>query len=100
MTSVDPTQFCSRFIEPEKLEKMGNDLIAEMLSKVDATGINCSKHVFFGDPAHRIIEFAEQEGAALIVIGSKGRTGVKKFLLGSVASKVLTYAHCTVMVIK
>jgi nucleotide-binding universal stress UspA family protein len=36
----------------------------------------------------------------LIVIGTKGRSGIKKLLLGSVASGVVTYAHCPVMIVK
>ncbi len=47
-----------------------------------------------------IINYAETHKVDLIVIGSKGRAGIKKMLLGSVASGVVTYAHCPVMVIK
>ena len=47
-----------------------------------------------------IIDYAENNNVNLIVIGTKGRTGFKKLLLGSVASAVVTYAHCPVMVVK
>lgn len=47
-----------------------------------------------------IVGFAEKENASLIVIGTRGRSGFKKQLLGSVAAGVVTYAHCPVMVIK
>jgi nucleotide-binding universal stress UspA family protein len=47
-----------------------------------------------------IIQFAETENIDLIVIGTRGRTGFKKVLLGSTASGVVTYAHCPVMVVK
>jgi nucleotide-binding universal stress UspA family protein len=47
-----------------------------------------------------IVGFAEKENTSLIVIGSRGRSGFKKLLLGSVAAGVVTYAHCPVMVIK
>ena len=47
-----------------------------------------------------IVDYAERENVDLIVIGSRGRTGFKKMLLGSVASDVVTYAHCPVMVVK
>lgn len=47
-----------------------------------------------------IVGFAEKENASLIVIGTRGRSGFKKLLLGSVAAGVVTYAHCPVMVIK
>ncbi len=47
-----------------------------------------------------IIDFSEKNNIDLIVMGSRGRTGIKKMLLGSVASEVITYAHCPVLVIK
>ena len=47
-----------------------------------------------------IIQFAEKEKIDLIVIGTRGKTGFKKLLLGSTASGVVTYAHCPVMVVK
>lgn len=47
-----------------------------------------------------ILEYAEQEKMDLIVIGTRGRSGLKNLLLGSVASSVVTYAHCPVMVVK
>jgi len=49
---------------------------------------------------HAITESAEKEGCNLIVMGTKGRTGIARFLLGSVASGVLTYAPCPVLVVR
>ncbi|HXT84406.1 MAG TPA: universal stress protein [Verrucomicrobiae bacterium] len=47
-----------------------------------------------------IIEYAEEQKIDLIIVGTRGRTGFKKLLLGSTASSIVTYAHCPVMVIK
>jgi nucleotide-binding universal stress UspA family protein len=47
-----------------------------------------------------IVHFAEEQKADLIVVGTRGRTGFSKQLLGSVASGIVTYAHCPVMVVK
>jgi nucleotide-binding universal stress UspA family protein len=47
-----------------------------------------------------IVDYAERENIDLIVIGTRGRSGLKKMLLGSVASGVVTYASCPVLVIK
>ena len=47
-----------------------------------------------------IVDYAEHENVDLIVIGSRGRTGFKKLLLGSTASGVVTYATCPVLVVK
>jgi nucleotide-binding universal stress UspA family protein len=47
-----------------------------------------------------IVDYAERENVNLIVVGTRGRSGFKKLLLGSVASDVLKYAHCPVLVVK
>jgi nucleotide-binding universal stress UspA family protein len=47
-----------------------------------------------------IIEYAKKKEMDLIVVGSRGMTGFKKMLLGSVASGIVTYARCSVMVVK
>jgi nucleotide-binding universal stress UspA family protein len=46
------------------------------------------------------VDYAEKEHIDLIVIGTRGRTGITRMLLGSVASGVVTYAHCPVLVVK
>ena len=52
------------------------------------------------DIAGGILDFAEENNIDLIVIGTRGRSGFKRLLLGSVASHVVTYAHCPVLVVK
>ena len=47
-----------------------------------------------------IVDYAESHQIDLIVVGTRGRTGFSKVLLGSVASRVVEYAHCTVVVVK
>jgi nucleotide-binding universal stress UspA family protein len=47
-----------------------------------------------------IVGFAEKENVDLIVVGTRGRSGFKKLLLGSVASGVVNYAHCPVLIVK
>lgn len=51
-----------------------------------------------GDPAEAIIDLAERIGADLIVVGNKGVSGIRRFLLGSVAQKVVAHAPCGVLV--
>jgi nucleotide-binding universal stress UspA family protein len=47
-----------------------------------------------------ILEYAERQKIDLILVGTRGRTGFKKLLLGSIASSIVTYAHCPVLVVK
>ena len=47
-----------------------------------------------------ILEYAEEQKIDLIVVGTRGRTGFKKLMLGSIASSIVTYAHCPVMIVK
>jgi len=51
-----------------------------------------------GDPAHEIVQAASDWKADLIVIGSRGRTGLARLLLGSVARKVVAHAPCSVLI--
>jgi universal stress protein A len=52
-----------------------------------------------GRVAHQIIRYARQEGIGLIVLGTHGRTGVSRVLLGSVAESVVRLAHCPVLTV-
>jgi nucleotide-binding universal stress UspA family protein len=47
-----------------------------------------------------ILEYAEKQDSDLIIVGTRGITGFKRMLLGSVASGIVTYAHCPVLVIR
>lgn len=58
-------------------------------------------HVFLeGDPAAELVRYAADAGIDLIVMGTHGRTGVERLLMGSVAEKVLRDAPCSVLVVK
>jgi nucleotide-binding universal stress UspA family protein len=53
-----------------------------------------------GDAADAILDVAEEQGAELIVVGNKGMTGAKRFLLGSVPNKVSHHAPCSVLIVR
>ena len=63
-------------------------------------GVKVETHAREGDPADAILDVAEEQGADLIVVGNKGMTGAKRFLLGSVPNKVSHHAPCSVMIIR
>jgi nucleotide-binding universal stress UspA family protein len=64
------------------------------------SGVEASTYARQGDPADAILDVAEEQHADLIVVGNKGMTGAKRFLLGSVPNKVSHHAPCTVMIIR
>ena len=58
-------------------------------------------HAFLeGEPAAEIVRYAHDEGVDLIVMGTHGRSGVERLLMGSVAEKVMREAPCSVLVVK
>lgn len=65
-----------------------------------AAGVAVKTHAREGDPADAILDVAEETGAGLIVVGNKGMTGAKRFLLGSVPNKISHHAPCSVMIIR
>jgi nucleotide-binding universal stress UspA family protein len=86
----------------ESLKRRGEDFLAKARDQMKAHGVaDISTVLVTGDsPAQEIVAFAEKEKIDLIVIGSKGKSATARFLLGSVASKVVKYSHCCVYVVK
>jgi nucleotide-binding universal stress UspA family protein len=76
--------------------------IKNMVIKEENSNVKISTNVLLTGVSvyGEIIEYAEKEGIDLIVIGTRGRSGIKKLLLGSTASGVVTYSHCPVLVTK
>ena len=63
-------------------------------------GVEVNIYARQGDPADAILDVAEEQEADLIVVGNKGMTGAKRFLLGSVPNKVSHHAPCSVLIIR
>jgi universal stress protein A len=80
-----------------------NEAVSEMLrfaASVRAPpGVAVSTHVESGDPLHKILEFAKEHGSDLLVVGTHGRTGAGRWLLGSVAERLVRLAHCPVLTV-
>ena len=73
---------------------------AVKLIKDKAEGIDVETHVLEGNPAVEITKYAADNGVDLIVMGTLGKSGIDRILLGSTAEKVIRIAHCPVLVIK
>jgi nucleotide-binding universal stress UspA family protein len=74
--------------------------LAEAAEAIEAAGVSVTAYAREGDPADAILDVAEERGADLIVVGNKGMTGAKRFLLGSVPNKVSHHAPCSVLIIR
>ena len=74
--------------------------LGEAAESVREAGVAVRTYAREGDPADAILDVAEEEVADLIVVGNKGLTGAKRFLLGSVPNKVSHHAPCSVMIIR
>lgn len=79
--------------EAEKNVKKVKELAIE-------SGITAKGFVYAGRPCKAILEIAKQEKADLIIVGSHGRTGIAKLLMGSVTERVIGLAGCAVLVVK
>lgn len=88
----------------EQWHIMPQDQVDNVLQEAGArgrmAGIKVETHAMKRDPADSIIRVAEEVKADLVVVGNKGMTGAKRFLLGSVPNKVAHNAPCTVLVVK
>jgi nucleotide-binding universal stress UspA family protein len=79
--------------EAEQLTRQAADRIA-------APGLSVETAVRDGDPRTAIVDVADEWQADLIMLGSHGRTGLKRLVMGSVAQAVVGHAHCSVEVVR
>jgi nucleotide-binding universal stress UspA family protein len=84
----------------EGLRQQLEELVARAEGKMREVGFATEGRVLAGDPRQSLLEVAERERADLIVVGSHGRSGIAKMVLGSVSSHIVTHAHCSVLVVK
>jgi nucleotide-binding universal stress UspA family protein len=74
--------------------------LKESAEPLEEEGLSVERYAREGDPADAILDVAEEKNADLIVVGNKGMTGAKRFLLGSVPNKVSHHAPCSVLIIR
>src|SRR3954452_25053427 len=74
--------------------------LKESAAPLEEEGLSVERYAREGDPADAILDVAEEKNADLIVVGNKGMTGAKRFLLGSVPNKVSHHAPCSVLIIR
>jgi nucleotide-binding universal stress UspA family protein len=84
----------------EDQTKAQEELVARAERKLRDARLATEARVLRGDPREAIVDAAKAESVDLVVVGSHGRSGVTKLLMGSVASHVVTHAPCSVLVVK
>jgi|YNPNPStandDraft_1061719.scaffolds.fasta_scaffold12196_8 nucleotide-binding universal stress UspA family protein len=72
----------------------------EPLGIARAAGVKVRCEVLYGHPAEQLLHYARQQKVDLIIMGSLGTSGIKEFFLGSVASRVVADAPCSVWVVR
>jgi nucleotide-binding universal stress UspA family protein len=81
------------------VEEHGREL-DEAVAKLKALGVEAQRIEAVGHVAESIVDEAERGGFELIVVGSRGHHGIARFLLGSTSTRVVTHAHCDVLVVR
>lgn len=80
--------------------KAADGCLESTATRLRAEGIEVETHCMGGDPADALIGVAEATEATMIVVGSKGMHGGRRFLLGNVPNKVSHHAPCSVMIVR
>jgi nucleotide-binding universal stress UspA family protein len=96
-----PTFFAQTEVEPAQLEREAQKLLDEQVKSIEgAGGTVMEAHLKLGRAEHEIVTLAEQVGAGLVVMGSRGLGGIRRALMGSVSDSVVRHAHCPVLVVR
>lgn len=82
------------------VQDRAREALETLASKLDLRTDPVNVHVLAGNAARDVVEFAEDQAADLIVMATHGRTGLERFLIGSVAEKVVRRAPCPVFTLK
>ena len=101
----DPHMFRERITSgatevPVRLREVAESVLARAAREAENQGVEVETHAREGEPAEAIIGLANEQQADLIVVGNRGLTGIRRFLLGSVSSKVSAHAPCSVMIVR
>ena len=101
--AIDPTTDVLRASQEakESERRRAHKFLDEQLKQVEAAGGSVTQsHVRMGRPDEEIVTLAEELGAGLIIMGSRGWGGIRRALMGSVSDSVVRHAHCPVMVVR
>ena len=96
-----PTYFAFTEDEPAELRRRAREILDEQLRSIEEGGGSVAdSHLRLGRPAEEIINLAEEVGAGVVVVGSRGLGALRRAVLGSVSENVVRYAPCPVFVVR
>ena len=82
-------------------ERRARELLDAEVEKISSLGGGVAEaHLMEGGPAQEIVGLAEEIGAGLIVVGSRGLGGIRRALMGNISDSVVKHAHCPVVVVR
>ncbi len=85
----------------EELDEEARRLLDAQVKQIEAGGSTVAQaHLRVGRPDEQIVALAEEIGAGLIVMGSRGLGGLRRLLMGSVSDSVVRHAHCPVLIVR
>lgn len=91
----------AEYVESDRLQVADHQHLAEASAEhLRAAGLRAAAHVAEGDAAHELIRVAAADAADCIVIGTHGRTGLARLIMGSVARNVMLHARCSVLIVR
>jgi nucleotide-binding universal stress UspA family protein len=88
------------FMKYPEVKEAGRKLVDQSVQKLVKAGFTAEPVCQLGKPAEVIMEVATKHHADLIVMGAKGLDAVSRFLIGSVSTRVVQYANCSVLVVR
>jgi len=98
--AVGPFREVNSDAQKQYVQRLQEYAIAPAGRVLEKAGVSYQNRRETGSPAAEIVRVAEEEGHDLIVLGSRGLSSIRGFLLGSVSDRVAHHAHCPVLIVK
>jgi nucleotide-binding universal stress UspA family protein len=86
--------------DPVDLRGVAADVLARDARRFEEAGFDVERHAREGDPAHTLVDVANEQGAEMIVIGAHGNSGLKPFSLGSVSAKLSHHTPSSLLIVR
>jgi nucleotide-binding universal stress UspA family protein len=86
--------------ECEECERKGQKATSSVEKKAKFAGLEAESIILKGDPAEKILDFADERDVDMIVVGSLGKSGIERFAIGSVSEKVVRHAKVPVLIVR